>query len=82
MDPDIKSREYLTSALIGSDCHSGRSISEETSTEIHCKRAGVGSPISYEHAGKPNDNSPFERVEEFKYLETTLTNQNSISLRN
>jgi hypothetical protein len=24
------------------------------------------------------DNSPIERVEEFKYLETTLTNQNSI----
>jgi len=24
------------------------------------------------------DSSPFERVEEFKYLETTLTNQNSI----
>jgi len=24
------------------------------------------------------DNSSFERVEEFKYLETTLTNQNSI----
>ena len=24
------------------------------------------------------DNSTFERVEEFKYLETTLTNQNSI----
>ena len=25
-----------------------------------------------------NDNSSFDRVEEFKYLETTLTNQNSI----
>jgi len=25
------------------------------------------------------DNSTFERVEEFKYLETTLTNQNSIA---
>ena len=25
-----------------------------------------------------NDNSPIERVEEFKYLGTTLTNQNSI----
>ena len=24
------------------------------------------------------DSSPFEMVEEFKYLETTLTNQNSI----
>ena len=24
------------------------------------------------------DNSTFERVEEFKYLETTLTNQNAI----
>jgi len=24
------------------------------------------------------DNSSFERIEEFKYLETTLTNQNSI----
>jgi len=24
------------------------------------------------------DNSPFERVEEFKYLRTTLTNQDSI----
>jgi len=25
-----------------------------------------------------NDNSSFERVEEFRYLETTLTNQNYI----
>jgi hypothetical protein len=25
-----------------------------------------------------NDNSPFERVENFKYLGTALTNQNSI----
>ena len=25
------------------------------------------------------DNSTFERVEEFKYLETALTNQNSIT---
>jgi hypothetical protein len=25
------------------------------------------------------DNSTFERVEEFKYLRTTLTNQNSIA---
>jgi hypothetical protein len=24
-----------------------------------------------------NDNSSFEKMEEFKYLETTLTNQNS-----
>jgi len=28
--------------------------------------------------GVRTDNSTFERVEEFKYLETTLTNQNSI----
>ena len=26
-----------------------------------------------------NDNSTFERLEEFKYLGTTLTNQNSIA---
>jgi len=35
-----------------------------------------------QHAGRIHsmrmDNSPTERVEEFKYLGTTLTNQNSI----
>ena len=35
-----------------------------------------------QNAGRGNrmksDNSPIERVEEFKYLGTTLTNQNSI----
>ena len=37
----------------------------------------------YQNAGRKHsvriDNSTFERVEEFKYLETTLTNQNSIT---
>jgi len=44
---------------------------------------GGGARASYENAGRiihsvRIDNSTFERKEEFKYLGTTLTNQNSI----
>ena len=34
--------------------------------------------LTFQHFNVKTDNSSFERVEEFKYLGTTLTNQNSI----
>jgi len=55
-------------------------ISEKSQTA----RTGAGFPAAkrFGHAGRSHnikvDNSASERVEEFKYLGTTLTNQNSI----
>jgi ribosomal protein L33 len=37
-----------------------------------------GTPYSSSHQGIKNDKKSFERVEQFKYLGTALTNQNTI----
>jgi hypothetical protein len=54
----------------------------ETGLEISADKTKYTDTSQDQNAGQIHsvriDNNTFERVEEFKYLETTLTNQNSI----
>jgi RNA:NAD 2'-phosphotransferase (TPT1/KptA family) len=56
--------------------------SKETGLEVNADKAKYMVTSQDLNAGQSHsvkiDNSSFERVEEFKYLGTTLTNQNSI----
>ena len=56
--------------------------SEEIGLEVNADNIKYMVMSRDQNAGRSHsiktDNSSFERVEEFKYLETTLTNQNSI----
>ena len=57
-------------------------VSKESGLEVNADKTKYmvmsrDQNIGRSHSVK-NDNSFFERVEEFKYLETSLTNQNSI----
>ena len=56
--------------------------SKETGLEVIVDKTKYMVRSRDQNAGRSQymriDNSSFERVEEFKYLETTLTNQNSI----
>jgi len=55
--------------------------SKETGLEVNADKTTYMVLSRDKNAGRSHsiriDNSSFERVEEFKYLETTLTNQNS-----
>ena len=55
--------------------------SEETGLEVNADNTKYIFMSRDQNAGRSHsiktDNSSFERVEEFKYLETTVTNQNS-----
>jgi hypothetical protein len=66
----MKNTETLVVASneIGLEANAGKTTCMVKSRDQNAKRS---------HNIK-NDNSSFERVEEFKYLETTLTHQNSI----
>jgi len=56
--------------------------SKETGLEVNADKTKYMVVSQDQNAGQnhriKNDNSSFERVEEFKYLATTLTNQNSV----
>jgi len=56
--------------------------SKEIGLEVNADKTKYMAMSQYQNAGKSHsiktDNSSFERVEEFKYLGTNLTNQNSI----
>jgi len=56
--------------------------SKEIGQEVNAERTKYMVLSQYQNAGRSHktkiENSCFERVEEFKYLGTTLTNQNSI----
>jgi len=56
--------------------------SKETGLEVNADRTKYMVMSQDQNAGRSHniniDNSFFERVEEFKYLGTTLTNQNSV----
>ena len=55
---------------------------KETGLEVNAHKTKYMTVFRDKNAGRIHsmkvDNSPIERVEEFKYLGTTLTNQNSI----
>ena len=55
---------------------------QETELEVNANKSKYMMMSRDQNAGRGHgmkiDNSPIERVEEFKYLVTTLTNQNSI----
>ena len=57
-------------------------ISKETGLEVNADKTQYMVMSRDQNAGRSHDlkiyNSSSERVEEFKYLRTTLTNQNSI----
>ena len=56
--------------------------SKETRLEVNADKTKYMAMSRYQNAGRSHsmksDNSSFEKVEEFKYLGTILTNQNSI----
>ena len=56
--------------------------SKETGIEVNADKKKDMVMSRDQNAGRSHsintDNSPFQRAEEFKYLGTTLTNQNSI----
>jgi len=57
-------------------------VSKETGQEVNAGRTNYVVMSQDQNAGRSHktkiDNNSFERVEEFKYLGTNLTNQNSI----
>ena len=57
-------------------------VSKQTGLEVNADKTKYMVMSRDQNAGQSHsmktDKSSFERVEEFKYLETTLTNQNSI----
>ena len=82
-------RTYQHPGILGGCVHSVKKnaealvvASKENGPEVNADKTKYMVMSQDQNAGQSHsmktDNSSFERVEEFKYLETTLTNQNPI----
>jgi hypothetical protein len=76
----------LMTLIYWTEAHALVVAGKETRLEVHAEKTNYMVMSRDQNAGQNHnikvDNKAFERVEQFKYLGTTLTNQNSIQEEN